>query len=364
MPTLADVLSGLQQRLFPLLEEELGPLSKLDQQFTETLALVETGELLRCYEWSGKGCPPHARASILRAFLAKSVYQFPTTSALRHALCSQPTLRRLCGWESAGEIPSEATFSRAFAQFATDEVPSKVHVQLVVTHAGQKLVGHVSRDATAISVPERATPKPVAPVVPKAKRGRPAKGEVRAPAPPKRLSLQPGRTLEENLSDLPTACTVGAKRNSQGHESHWVGYKLHVDTIDGDIPVSVVLTSASLHDSQVAIPLAQMTAQRVHSLYDLMDSAYDMPEIADFSRGLGHVPIIDAHRRKGQEKPVMEPAQARRFDERTSAERVNSLLKGRYGAGWIRVRGHAKVLAHLMFGIVALTVANLCARII
>jgi hypothetical protein len=32
--------------------------------------------------------------------------------------------------------------------------------------------------------------------------------------------------------------------------------------IDGDIPVSAILTSASLHDSQIAIPLAQMSAVR------------------------------------------------------------------------------------------------------
>jgi len=31
-----------------------------------------------------------------------------------------------------------------------------------------------------------------------------------------------------------------------------------------------------LHDSQVAIPLATLTAGRVTSLYDLMDSAYDV----------------------------------------------------------------------------------------
>jgi len=34
-------------------------------------------------------------------------------------------------------------------------------------------------------------------------------------------------------------------------------------------------------------PLAQMTAQRVTSLYDLMDSAYDAPAIHEFSRRLG-----------------------------------------------------------------------------
>ncbi len=60
-----------------------------------------------------------------------------------------------------------------------------------------------------------------------------------------------------------------------------------------------MLTSASVHDSQVAIPLAQMTAQRVTSLYDLMDSADDAPQIHAFSAQLGHVPIIDPHPRNG-----------------------------------------------------------------
>jgi Transposase DDE domain len=99
------------------------------------------------------------------------------------------------------------------------------------------------------------------------------------------------------LSDLPTHCAVGTKRNAKGHTTSWIGYKLHLDVADGDIPISAVLTSASLHDSQVAIPLATMTANRVTNLYDLMDSAYDAPEIEANSRALGHVPIIDRHPR-------------------------------------------------------------------
>jgi hypothetical protein len=35
----------------------------------------------------------------------------------------------------------------------------------------------------------------------------------------------------------------------------------------------------------------------VTSLYDLMDSAYDAPEIAQRSHALGHVPIIDKNPR-------------------------------------------------------------------
>lgn len=297
------------------------------------------------------------------AFIAKHVYQFPTTSALIDALQSRPLLRQLCGWESPGEIPSEATFSRAFAEFADDQLPQQIHEHMVKTHAGPKLVGHVSRDATAIEAPARpaAKPTPAVAAAPR-KRGRPKQGEVRPPAPPKRLELQPGRPLADNLADLPIGCDVGCKRNSKGHQASWIGYKLHLDTVDGDFPVSAILTSASVHDSQVAIPLAQLTAQRVTSLYDLMDSAYDAPQIHAFSRRLGHVPIID-HNPRGGERLLFAPAQAQRFKERSASERVNSLLKERYGGRWVRVRGAAKVMCHLMFGLVALTATALFARL-
>jgi hypothetical protein len=44
----------------------------------------------------------------------------------------------------------------------------------------------------------------------------------------------------------------------------------------------------------------------VTNLYDLMDSAYDAPEIDAKSRALGHVPIIDRHPRSmpGGKEPI------------------------------------------------------------
>jgi hypothetical protein len=360
---LTTIFHGLQRQLFPALTEELGELSTLDQQFCEVISLAQLGRFTGSYEWCGEGRPPCARVWLAHAFIAKHVYQFPTTGALIEALRSRPTLRRLCGWESEGDIPSEPTFSRAFATFAQDRLPQRIHENMVKAHAGAKLVGHVSRDSTAIEAPERPAPKPVAPApAAPAKRGRPKKGEVRPPAPPKRLELQPARTLADNLADLPARCDVGCKRNSKGHQESWIGYKLHLDTIDGDVPTSALLTSASVHDSQAAIPLAQMTAQRVTSLYDLMDSAYDAPQIHAFSRRLGHVPIIDPNPRGGEKIPLA-PAQARRFKKRSASERVNSLLKERYGGRWVRVRGANKVMCHLMFGLVALTASALFARL-
>ncbi len=52
-------------------------------------------------------------------------------------------------------------------------------------------------------------------------------------------------------------------------------------------------------------------------------------------------------------------AEQDRFKERSASERVNARLKEEFGAGHIRVRGAAKVFAHLLFGLLALTVDQL-----
>jgi hypothetical protein len=181
--------------------------------------------------------------------------------------------------------------------------------------------------------------------------------------PGTRLQRQRRMSLEAMLEELPRLCDWGTKKNSQGSEEHWRGYKLHLDIADGQIPISAVLTSASLHDSQVAIPLATMTTQRVTYLYALMDSAYDADHIHQQSRSLGHVPIIDPHPRRGRATEPFSPsavpqltwAQQQRYYERTMVERVNARLKDEFGGRTIRVRGAAKVMTHLMFGVLALT---------
>jgi hypothetical protein len=97
------------------------------------------------------------------------------------------TLRRLCGWERATEIPSEATFSRAFAEFAASALPSRVHEALIAQTQKDRLVGDISRDRTAIEA--RAKPvKIAAPEKPKYKPGPSAQGRKAAAeggAPPR-----------------------------------------------------------------------------------------------------------------------------------------------------------------------------------
>ena len=359
MSILFKLVSTIQQTLFPALEKELAaPLGDKGELFVAVVELTRPERMTDRFEWAGVGCPRKWRLPILLAFVAKAVWNFPTTRALLDRLAHDPTLRRLCGWERAAEIPSESTFSRAFAEFAKSELPRQIHEALIKEKLGEKLVGHLSHDATAIEAREKAAQKTEPEPKPKRRPGRPPKGEKRAPRPLKRLELQGGRTLEENLADLPQVCDYGAK-TFKGKNQCWRGYKAHLATADGDIPVALVLTSASLHDSQAAIALMQMAARRVTSLYDLLDSGYYSESIAAFSRRLGHVAIIEPKAMKNQPAPEMEPARRVRYGERTAVERVNSDLKDNHGGRTVRVRGGMKVAAHLMLGILVVAVKGL-----
>jgi hypothetical protein len=351
LTTFGDVL---QRHLFPALEEEIGPLSQKHRSFVEVLGLLEMDRYVEVGQ-RRRGRPAHRRANILRAFVAKAVFNIPHTRGLIDRLKSDTALLRLCGWQRVAQLPDETVFSRAVGEFAAQELPQRVHAALIQRSYDHQIVGHISRDATAIPAREKKANKPK---VPKARASR---RKDRTPEQMTRLERQclPNTTVEQMVAELPRGCDKGCKKDSKGLPQYWVGYKLHLDVADGQVPISALLTSASLHDSQVAIPLAHMTAQRVTNLYDLMDCAYDSHYIRQDSQQLGHVPIIDPVRRPGQQKVPLAPHQQVRFRERTTAERVNSRLKDEFGGRFLRVRGHAKVMAHLMFGVLALTVDQL-----
>ena len=358
MSILSQFWYCIQTSLFPYLEEEIGPLTEKQKELVKVLELVRIEEYVKNPWWS-RGRPLKDRKVLARAYIAKMVYNFPTTKDLIDRLETDRALRQICGWEKKGEIPSESTFSRSFDEFSESSLPSHVHEAMIKKFINTRIVGHISRDSTDIMSREKAVnkPKDIAEPKPKRKKGRPRKGEEVMSKAPSRLERQVEMRLCEILSELPKACDFGFKKKN-GKSYYWKGYKLHIDWADGEIPVSMLLTSASLHDSQAAIPLAKMSAERVVNLYDLMDSAYDAKQIEEYSASLGHVPIIDCNPRRGK-KFRMDPAEKRRYDERSTAERGFSLLKESFGGCTVRVRGYKKVMTHLMFGMLALTALRL-----
>ena len=369
----------LQEDLFPFLQEVTGPLSGQMKLLASVICLAPLGRLLSGRR-SGTGRPAKDRAALATAFIAKAILNIPTTRDLIDRLQVDEVLRKFCGWSTVEAVPHESKFSRAFAEFAQTQLPQQLHEAVIAATQQERLIGHIARDSTAIPVRERYPETEQQKGSKQKARKQGGKtgrrkgsqgGFVRAKAADRgtRIQRQRHQKLERQLKDLPQQCDTGAKKNTQGHEQYWRGYKLHLDVADGQIPISAILTSASVHDSQVAIPLMTMTSGRVTHLYELMDSAYDADEILAHSRQLNHVPIAAPHPRRGTKKPSqmqkvfpdkLTPqltwAQQERYKTRTMSERVNARLKDEFGASQIRVRGAAKVMAHLMFGVLALTV--------
>ena len=153
-----------------------------------------------------------------------------TTAGLNERLVTDRALLRICGFPLGKKPPSESTLLRAFEEFAVGKLAERVHEALVTEHRGDELVGHLSRDGTAIEARERPrrvvvpdppdsatdldmpdvsiepieTPEPA-----KRKRGRSRNGDNRPAAKEPPLALQRKQALAQVIADLPTACDRG-----------------------------------------------------------------------------------------------------------------------------------------------------------
>ncbi len=211
---LSRIWFNVQGKLFPYPEKTIEePLTEKLKQLVAILELIRIEDFIRVPSYQ-HGQSLRYRKNIARAFVAKAVYNMSTARQLIDMLKTSPALRKICGWERASEIPHESTFSRAFAEFANAGLTVVVHDDMVAEYLVEEIVGHISRDSTAIEGREKPTKKKKVKAKPKRRRGRPKKGEevVKEPAG---LERQQTMTPEEMLEDLPRNCDVGTARDTR-----------------------------------------------------------------------------------------------------------------------------------------------------
>lgn len=363
---------NLENSLFPELQEKL----RVEEFSTKEAKLIKVLDFAEIEQFITTTSPtntPKYREEIARAFVSKSVYNVQTTRDLIDRLHIDRTLRVICGWRYAKDIPSEATFSRSFKEMSELEIAQKAQERFVKEYLWQKTFFYNATDATKI--PLREKPVKVEKEKPKPKkRGRPKKGEKREPVKPTILKQQEKlQTVEEKRSLISTDCGVGIKQNSKGNREVWIGGKLHISVVDGDIPITAFYSGANVHDSSVALPLMQETSRRVNYLYDLQDAGYDADIIRAFSIQLGHRPIIDINPKNSKElkaKIALQKEEKEKFtrlhftpssdghhyNQRSMVERVNKLLKDDFGCDKIYYQGAKKVASVLAFGILSVCI--------
>lgn len=114
------LMGSVQRSLFPHLDECLDvPLTNQEKHLVSILEIVQVEKYVpksAFNQWFGRKL--EEREALAHAFVSKLLYRHPTTRDLIRALRSNPNLRRIAGFETVGDIPSESTFSRAFGEFA------------------------------------------------------------------------------------------------------------------------------------------------------------------------------------------------------------------------------------------------------
>ncbi len=283
---------NLESTLFPALKEEfrLEELSHKEQKLIKILDFAQIEKNVTIVSITNT---PKDREECARAFIAKSVYNIQTTRDLIDRLHSDKILRVLCGWRYKNDIPSESKFSRVFKELSELKIAQKTHQKFIEEYLSDTIFFYNATDATKI--PLRVKPIKVEKKEKvKNKKGRPKKGETLLSKKPTILQLQQTMTTtKEMLSLVSTNCGVGVKQNSKGNHEVWIGGKLHISAVDGDIPITAFYSGANVHDSSVALPLINETSKRVNYFYDLQDAGYDNNIIRDFSKKLNHRPLID-----------------------------------------------------------------------
>jgi hypothetical protein len=205
----------MQLLLFPWLEDTIGELTEKHRKVISVLELTHIDDFVPA-RTRVFGRPLKERAAIACAFVAKAIYNMPTTRDLIDRLETDQQLRLICGFGKKSDIPSESTFSRAFAEFSETQLPLRIHEALVKDNLSEAIVGHISRDSTEMEAREKS--KRIAKVESdtidvNVKRGRPGKGEERTEEPT-RLELQQKQGLEEMLAIPPTAM-LGPRRTAK-----------------------------------------------------------------------------------------------------------------------------------------------------
>lgn len=316
---------------------------------------------VRCDEGRSRtGRPGHTLLSVLAVHAVKLYFQEKTMTAARDRLLSSSNLRTITG---VAEVPSLSVTSKKTDTLIDLVDFSSILASICSSFYKDRLVCHLSIDSTI----SEAREKPVKAEKPrrKRKRGRKRKGaEELAIAQEKEqlYDLMENGCVDEFLSSLEHRCSVTGKKNSKGNMEWSIGYKAHLAVDDNGIIVAHHVTGASVHDSQVAIPLMRMADRRCDYLYALMDGGYTSQRIEAFASSIGKVPIIDRRADRNGNKKEMEPCKAERYKARTTVERTNSELKECFLPGKLYSRGK-KGIFQIELSILMLDIKKISARL-
>jgi transposase len=259
--------------------------------------------------------------AMLQSLFIRIVERIPTIKDLQKRLKRSIEFSSDCGFTGSDRIPSESSYTRLIQKLQRSDVFQQSQRALIqqAFQEGFIQATTIAMDATHIEARDRQPGKkknaseslPTEP--PKKKRGRKSKGErehwlkeqrefeENQPVFEKKVEAQLSYTYDELAKEIPLNPAWGIKKNSEGRNVFWYGFKAHllVDCTSQYI-LAALLSSGNMSDGKMAIPLLKGLIQSHPDLpvaHVLADAGYDLVPIYKQVERMGARALIDYNRR-------------------------------------------------------------------
>jgi transposase len=258
-------------------------------------------------------------SAMIYSLMARILERIPTIKDLVKRLREDLLFRMDCGFMLSEPIPSEATYSRLIQKISQSQAMEEIQEQLVKQAMLEGFITDdtVAIDATHIEARDQAPRKQEKEKPEPKKRGRKSNQEREAWLKQKLAEEEQKPLFEKEIAaQLPESYTTlrdqmpldphwGVKKNSEGKNVFWYGYKGHLAVgTQSQYILGSLLSSGNLNDGKAAIPLLK-GIQSQHASYSFkyatMDAGYDYEPIYKQVRESGAHGIIAYNRRRESE---------------------------------------------------------------
>ena len=244
-----------------------------------------------------RGAPRECNyGAMIQSLIIRIVERIPTVKDLVKRLVNDPLFRLDCGFLVSDSVPSEASYSRMIDVISKSDVMDFMQDQLVQAAftEGYLKDEHLGFDATHFESRDASKPSEKKEAAPPKKRGRKTpeeqaiwlaeQTEIEANQTTYEKKLEAQLTIPTSTlwQDIPIEPKWGIKKNSDGKNTFWYGFKGHLAvSTKSQYIVARIMSSGNLSDSKAAIPLLKKVADFLpnHFTTAIFDAGYDYEPI-------------------------------------------------------------------------------------
>lgn len=291
------------------------------QKYEEIISTIDLDKIYHAVTKKSRlGAPEELNyAGMIISFVIRYVERIPTIKDLVKRLRDDISFKLNCGFLVSDSVPSEASYSRLVTKLIESDVIKKEmdHVVYQAITEGFIQDDTAATDASHFEARDQALPKEEKPKSEPKKRGRKSKEEreqwlkdeaereANLPLYEKKIEAQLDVPLADLRSEIPQDPKWGVKKNSEGKNVFWFGYKAHLIVgTSSQYILDSLFSSGNLNDGKAAIPLLKGVHERFPQLnlrYHTKDAGYDYEPIYKQIHRMGQQSVIAYNKRNERE---------------------------------------------------------------